>query len=229
MNGKDLLDELKKRLMKERDMTSVSDATLSKWLGVTQPNIKNYRDGDLTARQVANLMEKFAAARQRDFLEEIVIPIVEFLHIDVSESKRGSRWEIFSSDNGDGSDHPYYKGLKSELQSSHGIYIFHDSRGRAVYAGKAQKLSLWVEMNNAFNRDRGEVQNIKRVCHPTNKIAYKNHKEHERKIEKQSIALHDIASYCSAYSIPDVLISKFEALIVRAFANDLLNVRMEKI
>jgi len=36
-----------------------------------------------------------------------------------------------------------------------------------------------------------------------------------------------INSYMSAYHVPDGLIGKFEALIVRSFANDLLNVKME--
>ena len=46
------------------------------------------------------------------------------------------------------------------------IYTFHDSRGRALYAGKAIKLGLWVEMINAYNRDR-EVQTVRRMAHPT--------------------------------------------------------------
>jgi hypothetical protein len=125
--------------------------------------------------------------------------------------------------------HPYLEGLRKELESKHGIYVFHDSRGRAIYAGKAQKLSLWTEINNAFNRDRREVQSIKRVAHPQNKVQYKGHKEKARQIVRMNVPLHDIAAYFSAYAVPEPLIGKFEALIVRAFANDLLNVRMEKI
>ncbi|MCW2397965.1 hypothetical protein [Sphingobium sp. B2D3C] len=49
------------------------------------------------------------------------------------------------------------------------------------------------------------------------------------KIKKQAVALHHIASYASAYEVPDGLIGKFGALIVRSFTNDLLNVRMETI
>lgn len=84
-------------------------------------------------------------------------------------------------------------------------------------------------MNNAFNRNRGEVQHIKRVAHPQNRVHYKSPQEQERQIVKHSVPLYDIASYCSAYEVPDSMISKFEALIIRAFANDLLNVRMESI
>jgi hypothetical protein len=92
----------------------------------------------------------------------------------------------------------------------------------AAGVGKAQRLSTWAEMNSAFNRDRGEVQNIKRVNHLTSRIEYRGSQEKKRKIVKESVSLHDIACYLSAYEIPDSLIVKFEALIVRLFANDLL-------
>lgn len=82
-------------------------------------------------------------------------------------------------------------------------------------------------MNNAFNRDRGEVQYIKRVAHLNNRVEYRAAQEQHRQITKEAVPLHDITSYCSAYEIPDQLIGKFEALIVHTFANDLLNVRME--
>jgi hypothetical protein len=84
-------------------------------------------------------------------------------------------------------------------------------------------------MNLAFNRDRGEVQSIKRVQHPSSRVPYKDAEDGKRKIKKQQIPLHEIASYMSAYEVADDLIGKLEALIVRTFANDLLNVRMEKL
>jgi len=81
-------------------------------------------------------------------------------------------------------------------------------------------------MNLAFNRERGDVQSIKRVDHPSNRVAYKEAEHGRRSIKNQPVALHEIASYMSAYAVADDLINKLEALIVRAFANDLLNVRM---
>jgi hypothetical protein len=84
-------------------------------------------------------------------------------------------------------------------------------------------------MNLAFNRDRGEVQNIKRVSHPASRVAYKKNKDGYRTIKKQPVALHEIASYMSAYEVEGRLIGRLEALIVRSFANDLLNVKMESI
>ena len=228
MNGDDLLKEFERRITKAKGTKTVTDSVLAKALGVTQPQLTNYRGKTLTARQVVNLVEKYSKAAERQLVESTVVPIVEFLHIDLTESRRGARWEIFRSVDDRGSDRPYFVGLRKALEAKHGIYVFHDSRGRAIYAGKAQRLSLWTEMNNAFNRDRGEVQNIKRVSHPQNRVEYRTLQEQQRQIVKQPVPLHDVASYCSAYEVPDQMIGKFEALIVRAFANDLLNVRMEK-
>lgn len=227
-DGDDLLKEFERRVMKAKGTKSVTDSVLARTLGVTQPQLANYRGKELTPRQVVNLVEKHSKAMERRLVETTVVPIVEFLHIDLTESRRGARWEIFRSKDDQGNEHPYFAGLRQSLQEKHGIYVFHDSRGRAIYAGKAQRLSLWTEMNNAFNRDRGEVQNIKRVLHPLNRVEYRAPQEQHRQIVKHSVPLHDVASYCSAYEVPDQLIGKFEALIVRAFANDLLNVRMEK-
>jgi hypothetical protein len=227
MYGDDLLQEFERRIMKAKGTKSVTDSVLAKTLGVTQAQLANYRGKELTPRQVVNLVEKYSKAVERHLVDNTVVPIVEFLHIDRTESQRGARWEIFRCKDASSNEHPYFAGLRKSLESKHGLYIFHDSRGRAIYAGKAQRLSLWAEMNNAFNRDRGEVQSIKRVSHPKNGVEYRAPQEQRRQIFKQTTPLHDLASYCSAYEVPDQLIGKFEALIIRAFANDLVNVRME--
>lgn len=227
MKGDDLLKEFQRRIMKSKGTKSVTDSVLAKSIGVTPAQLANYRGKIITPRQVANLAERYSKEKERQLVENAVAPIVEFLQIDLTESRHGAKWEIFRIKNEEGIEHPYFVGLRRNLETKHGIYIFHDSRGRAIYAGKAQRLSLWDEMNNAFNRDRGEVQNIKRVAHPSNRVVYREYKDQQRQILKQSVPLHEVASYCSAYEVSDHLIAKFEALIVRAFANDLLNVRME--
>jgi hypothetical protein len=107
-----------------------------------------------------------------------------------------------------------------ELKDHNGIYIFFDSRGRAIYAGKAVQQKLWSEIKSAFNRQRGEVQTIKRVAHPNKNYTFRR---------SEPVALHAIAAYLSAYAVPIGLVSKIEALLVRGFANDLLNTRMESI
>lgn len=226
MKGSALIDELKRRISRENGGDPVSDAALARALGVSVPMLANWRGCTLTPRQVANLMQRYAKSAEHRFAATAVVPLVEFLEIYRTESKQGARWELFSIKDDDDEPHPYFEGLRRKLESSHGIYIFHDSRGRAIYAGKAHKLSLWAEMNNAFNRDRGEVQSIKRVSHPFRKVPYKA-PDHRQQISREVIPLHEITAYASAYEVPEALIGKFEALIVRSFANDLLNVRME--
>jgi hypothetical protein len=227
MDGSALLNEIARRIMKRKGTKSITDAALSKELGVTQSALNNYRRPKITPRQAANLMERLAKVSEKRVTEQMIVPIVEFFYLDPIETKQGKSWKLFATDDGDGKAHPHLWGLRERLQQSHGIYVFHDSRGRAIYAGKAQSLSLWDEMNKAFNRNRGEVQSIKRVAHPTNRVTYRPPEKKKRRIARENVALHDIASYVSAYQVVDGLISKMEAFIVRSFANDLLNIRME--
>jgi len=159
---------------------------------------------------------------------KFVRPIVEYFPLEPVESRRGARWELFSELYDDQSANRYYLGVKSELRAAKGIYLFYDSRGRALYAGKAVEQSLWAEMNSVFNRARDEVQRIKLVSHPYRNVEYKGSDENVRRITRRPVRLHDLATYFSAYEIsPPGMISMFEALIIRAFANDLLNVKME--
>lgn len=214
--------------MKKRGTKSVSDSVLAAELGVTQPQLGNYRGRKLTPKQVANLLDKSAKREAKRLVDLSISPIVEFFEIEEVSSKHGARWEIFSERVADSGTHPFLSGIKTKLQRAHGVYIFYDSRGRAIYAGKAQRLDLWTEINNAYNRDRKEVQSIKRVSHPSSRVKFNPEKEARRQIAKEHVALHHIANYFSAYEAPEPMIGKIEALLVRAFANDLLNVRMEK-
>jgi predicted transcriptional regulator len=198
MDGTELLNEIAHRVRKRKGTKSVTDAALAKELGVTQPALGNYRGKELTPRQLVNLMEKFARKAERRLMDETVVPIVEFFHLDPVETNQGKSWQLFSTKD-QSKAHPFHAGLRERLEQAHGIYVFHDSRGRAIYAGKAHRRSLWFEMNKAFNRDRGEVQTIKRVRHPTTRVEYRGLEEKKRQIVRESVALHHIASYMSAY------------------------------
>ncbi len=160
---------------------------------------------------------------------QLVRPIIEFFELQGVDSKRGVNAEIFA-DVWEGKTYRFLSGVKRELQAARGVYIFYDSRGRAIYAGKAEAQSLWKELNLAYNRDRGDLQTIKRVSHPINDVAYNKVREVRRRITRQQVTLYHLASYVSAYEVrPTSMIAMFEALIVRAFANDLLNKKMETI
>lgn len=155
-------------------------------------------------------------------------PIVEFFRISKYRSKSNRKWELFTVEDDHNTPHPYLSGLKGELRKTSGVYIFFDSRGQAIYAGKARQQFLWKEMTSAFNRNRGEVQRIKRTKHPQTRVAYRTSDEKLRQIKERIVPLHELAFYFSAYQVDDEMVDRLEALLVRSFANDLLNVRMEK-
>ena len=113
------------------------------------------------------------------------------------------------------------------FKAHHGVYVFFDSRGQVIYAGKARKQNLWKEMTNAFNRKRGDIQYIRRVKHPLRRQNYRTSQEKVRQITEYVVPLYELATYFSAYHVADRMISRVEALLVRSAANDLLNKRME--
>lgn len=119
-------------------------------------------------------------------------------------------------------------GLRAELSATSGLYIFYDTRGKALYIGKAAKQNIWKEMNLAFNRSRS-AQSISLVKHPVKNVKYVAASEKIRQPVDIPRKLVDLAAYFSAYEVNDSLIDNFEALFIRAFPNDLLNYRMEKV
>jgi hypothetical protein len=120
----------------------------------------------------------------------------------------------------------YVKGLMKALEQCYGIYIFYDSRGQALYVGKAREQSIWKEMNLAFNRKR-DVQSIALVQHPQRNQEFRPGYEKLRQPKETRLELSDLAFYFSAYQVDVGMIDDLEALMVRGFANNLLNVRME--
>ena len=206
-----------------------TDQDLAKKLGITVTAIRNWKDRKtVTARQVTGLVYSACGAGARDMQANAIRPLVEFFHIDKCKKRNGADCELFAIKTDKGENHPYLEGLQEELKSHHGVYIFFDSRGQAIYTGKARQLDLWKEMTNAFNRKRGDVQKIKRVDHPIRKQPYRTSDEKARQITEHPVPLHELASYFSAYQVADGMINEVEAMLVRSFANDLLNKRMEK-
>lgn len=219
MKATDLIDALAKKLQTN------SQAELAGVLGISVATLINWknRDEDLSPSQVASALAKSrSAAVQRAQLETIQ-PIVEFYRIDKCLTKREASWQVF---NGGAEAILYAQGLRAELDACYGIYIFYDSRGHALYVGKAREQTIWKEMNLAFNRKR-DVQTIALVHHPERNQEFKPGYEKLRQPKDTQLELFDLACYFSAYHVDDGMINDLEALMVRGFANDLLNVRME--
>lgn len=206
-----------------------SDSGVAVKLGVTNATLSQWKQLKMvTARQIIGLVLKSQEAAARQVERTAIQPVVEFFPLNKKTIGSGKNFEMFDNYAGSEEPHPYLSGLKAELEKHHGVYVFFDSSGRAIYAGKARKQKLWKEMNLVFNRNRSDLQTIRRVKHPSTKSAYKTSDEKSRQIVGVSVPLHELAAYVSAYAVKDGLISVVEAMLVRSFANDLLNKRMER-
>lgn len=219
MKAEQLLTALAKKLK------TSSQANLAVALGVSTQTLHNWRskNSSLTAAQLANAISKSNSAAVRLSQLKTIQPIVEFYEVDPCETKRGASWQIIDTGKGSNS---YRKGLRAALEQANGVYLFYDSRGKALYAGKAKEQSLWKEMNLAFNRDR-DVQKISLTHHPDRNQEFRTGSEKLRQPRKTKLQLADLACYFSAYKIDPGMIDDLEALLVRGFANDLLNAKME--
>lgn len=220
MKANDLMEALGKKL------GTASQMELAAALGVTVATLINWknRDEDLSPLQVASALAKSRSAAVQKAQFETIQPIVEFYRIEKWQPRPTAAWQVF---NGSADAILYAQGLKAKLEESCGIYILYDSRGQALYVGKAREQNIWKEMNLAFNRDRGEVQSIKLVNHPERNQEFKPGYEKLRQPKDTQLDLYDLAYYFSAYRVADGMIEDLEALMVRAFANSLLNIKME--
>ena len=219
MKAMELIEALGKKLGTNSQME------LAAVLGVTVGTLINWRnrDEDLSPLQVASALAKSQSAAVQKAQLETIQPIVEFYRIEKCLTKRESSWQVFDSSK---DSILYAQGLKAALDDSYGIYIFYDSRGHALYVGKAREQTIWKEMNLAFNRKR-DVQTIALVHHPERNQEFKPGYEKLRQPKDTQLELFDLACYFSAYDVDDGMIDDLEALMVRGFANNLLNVRME--
>ena len=216
MKARELIDALSHKL------ETNSQAELAAVLGISVGTLRNWsnQNEDLSPLQVASALSKSRSAAVTKAHHYMILPVVEFYKIDKTLSK-GVKLRLIDADAS-----LYANGLKQELEDSYGIYIFYDSRGRALYVGKAREQTLWKEMNLAFNRAR-EVQKVTLVRHPEREQEFKAGYEKLRQPRDTQLELTDLAHYFSAYDVDKGAIDDLEALLVRGFANDLLNMRME--
>lgn len=220
MRANELIAALSKKL------GTTSQSELAAALGVSVGTLINWknRDEDLSAAQVASALSKSRSVAVQQAQLRTIQPIVEFFPIERCATGRNASWLVFD---GGKNASLYARGLRSALEESHGIYIFYDSRGQALYVGKAREQTIWKEMNLAFKRKRN-IQKIALVSHPGGNQEFKPGYEKLRQPKDTVLELFELASYFSAYHVDDGMIDDLETLLVRSFANNLLNVRMEK-
>jgi DNA-binding transcriptional regulator YdaS (Cro superfamily) len=219
MHPSALFEELKK----QHDLSSGSD--IARLIGLTPARISQMqtRQKNLSARQIASYIAKAAERGNREALLDPIRPIVEMYPLGAVESKQGAKWELLATSKADKRNQL----LKQHLVAAKGVYLFYDSLGRAIYAGKTESQNIWKEMTSAFNRERSNHQAFL-VSHPSTGESFSPAHEKQRQPRKRVVYLYDTAVYFSAYEVSPLLIPKLEALLVRAFCNTLSNKKMEK-
>lgn len=228
MTGAELIEQVR-RAVTERGERPATDRAVAKRLGMSVTHLTNWKKRqEVSPEQIAKLLLSVDRASEERTHNGVIQPIVEFFQISRSAYGNGDRYRIFSVKDEDGEELPYLSGLKAELEEQNGVYLFYDSRGRALYAGKARYQSLWTELHNAYNRDRG-LQKILRVNHLQSRKDFRTTDEVSRQIRSVNVRLHDLAEYVSAYRVADAMIGNVESLLIRAFPNDLLNKRIENL
>ncbi len=227
LKGRALVAALHRKFVPHETGPSRVRAALAKRLGYSGIQLWNWqsRNARVSANQIANLVTKAQHVAQSNPIQ----PIIEFFDFTATdesdkEKNKGRKYKKFRLFN---SDNTYELGIERVLKGACGIYIFYDSRGRALYVGKAARQNLWNEIHNALNRSR-DVQRVKRVKHPVRRVKFRSSDEKKRQIVPTALKLHELAAFVSAYKVADAAIGVFEAVLVRSFANDLLNVRMEQ-
>lgn len=229
MDGASLLIQLRKQIALETGHEP-TDVACAAYLDVNSAKLAQIKaEQKLSPLRVARLLRSCNSAARKQVNRDLIRTVVEFFPIKSTTNGRGGVSEELFNITVDGGEHPYRSGLKDELEAAHGVYIFYDSRGRALYTGKAKEQSLWKEMNLAFNRPRGERQSVARVEHPNNRVPFRRSEEKRRQIVTRQVPLSELANYFSAYAIDRDAIDALEALLIRAFPNDLLNKKRETI
>lgn len=215
MNAVEMISELFKRYNVKNEVE------LARVSGIPASTIRSWRKrkSSLTPDLVFRAFEK--ARNHAIFLSlyQAILPIIEYFPLSPYQPRNSNR-HIFDSKKNE-----FLKGLRKELEETHGIYVFFNSHGKILYCGKAKDTYLWSEINSAFNRRRksqtryGVEYSLKRKFVP----AYKK----DIRLTKRNFQLHDLASYLSVYKCPRSIIDKLEAFLIRTTANDNTNDRME--
>ena len=158
VRGNDLVPHIKAKFKASTDLEA------ARLLGVTQQSLSNWKakNKGVTKYQIANAIAAARDQAKKDAHKTTLRPIVEFFPLDAVESRGGAKYELFPTGK---NENPQHASIRACLEKAVGIYVFYDTRGRAIYAGKAKGQSLWIELKSVFNRER-KTQQVYRVNHP---------------------------------------------------------------
>ena len=170
-----VLDELKKR------NNCDTEADLSRYLGIKQPSITNWRNKPISTTVLTNILKKVESATraqtEKSQKSGLIHAIVEFHPISKAQAKED--WQLFATSR-EGGRIPFLAGLKERLEkTSSGIYVFYDSSGGPLYIGQvgrsgAKTNNLWKQMNTSFNRQWYCSSSVWRLGPFERRVSYSN-------------------------------------------------------
>lgn len=146
---------------------------------------------------------------QRLLNRRAMIRIEQIAEVEpIDPVKKGKAWWICS----DGAERDDWR---IELSGKFGVYLYHDSRRRVTYVGKADKTNLFTEIEQ-----RLRIAKLRGTHFDTDLV--------KRSERSNSMCQGDVARYISIYGVSDrSSIYNLEVLLIRAFMNDHLNRRRE--
>lgn len=173
-------------------LDNMSRAELASMLNVTQATVGNWFNDTATPSkpQVGRIIKAFADHTGQNLVQ----PVFEYRSIEPKPS--GNTWSFGLSVH----EEP---GHRADLKGKHGIYIFYDSSGRAIYLGKSVRC-LYQESKTRLGAS------LNRSLRLPQKI--------------QTAKAGSISRYMSAYQISISSGTKnIESFMLRAFANSIYN------
>lgn len=169
----------------------------------------------------AKRQEEKAKEEREKISKTFIEPIVEYFPIEKVESKQGKNYEISPP----AEKKKDWERVRGDLEKEQvGVYIFYNSSGRAIYVGKTggRTITLWARMKLSLNHDQQKSRQLYRIAdHGANA------KPPGKTLKPGPVQLHELAKYFSAYKVHPEMLHNVEALLVRAFADNLMNKKME--
>ena len=197
-----------------------SDHAIAQDIGISTPALNNFRSG------VATTQDKTVNKLLSWYSMSAIRRIIEFYPIKYDENYEKRQFMFLDKDKE--SDKYVEKTLR---ETRGGIYIFYDSYGQALYVGKTNGI-LITEIIQQFEKIKIEIYLTDPPPNTTHKPLSKQKKQKlsSKQIKKRDhYPLYNCATYLSVYHITQpALIHNLEALLIRAFPNNIINKQMAK-
>ncbi len=175
-----------------------NQSQIANYLGLNQSALSSYKKSNSAgANALKNILNHLLSNMQKVTLNSVINPILEFKRIN--PEKYNSKYLLLPNEHSKDQ-------LKDSLEKKVGVYLFYNSQGQNFYIGKTER-DLYFEITQQLGR----------------KIEF-----YSEGIKKNKIHQGDIAHYLTVYEIkPKELIKDVEALLIRSYANDNTNIKME--